>query len=142
MFLIFSFYPNDHTLNISNEINQFDNIKMMGFTFGDDDVILLIILGILLYFLPSIIGRNKRNFVSIMVLNTLLGWTFIGWLVSLIWSLSKDDEKVVVIKDSPNIKDTSVSISDELIKLKELKDNNIISEEEFIKLKDKLINQI
>jgi hypothetical protein len=36
-----------------------------------------------LYFLPSIIGLRKRNAGAIFVLNLLLGWTVIGWVVSL-----------------------------------------------------------
>jgi len=43
-----------------------------------------------LYFLPSVIGivKGKENVVAITVLNFFLGWTFIGWLVSLIWALT------------------------------------------------------
>lgn len=43
-----------------------------------------------LYFLPSIIGRDKRNFAAIFILNLLLGWTVIGWIVALIWALTVD----------------------------------------------------
>ena len=43
-----------------------------------------------LYFLPSIIGHNKRNFGAIFVLNLFLGWTVIGWIVALIWALTVD----------------------------------------------------
>ena len=47
---------------------------------------------ILLYFLPAIIGRKKRNRVAIFVLNLLFGWTFAGWVVLLVWAM-KDDRK-------------------------------------------------
>ena len=52
----------------------------------------LIALGICLslYFLPSIIGRNKRNIGAIVILNLLLGWTVIGWLVALVWAVTVD----------------------------------------------------
>jgi hypothetical protein len=45
--------------------------------------------GFVLYFLPSILAlaRNKRDTVSIFVLNFLLGWTAIGWVVALVWAL-------------------------------------------------------
>jgi Superinfection immunity protein/zinc-ribbon domain len=46
--------------------------------------------GLALYFLPSILGRNKRNFGAIFVLNLLLGWTLIGWVVALVWAVSSD----------------------------------------------------
>jgi hypothetical protein len=45
-----------------------------------------------LYFLPSIVAliRKKHNTGAIIVLNFFLGWTFIGWIVSLVWALSSD----------------------------------------------------
>ncbi len=43
-----------------------------------------ILLSLALYFLPSIVGRNKRNFGAICALNFLLGWTVIGWVVALV----------------------------------------------------------
>lgn len=43
-----------------------------------------------IYFLPVIIGRNKKNSKAIFVLNLFLGWTFIGWIIALIWATTKD----------------------------------------------------
>lgn len=43
-----------------------------------------------LYFLPTIIGNRKRNANAIFVLNLFLGWTFIGWVIALVWAVSKD----------------------------------------------------
>jgi Superinfection immunity protein len=42
-----------------------------------------------LHFLPTLIAgaRHARNFVWILVVNVLLSWTVIGWVVALIWSL-------------------------------------------------------
>lgn len=45
---------------------------------------------VIIYFLPTIIGRNKENSTSILMLNLFLGWTFIGWVVALVWATSKD----------------------------------------------------
>lgn len=52
-------------------------------------LLLLVLVGSALYFLPTIIaaGRGMRNTVAIFVLNMLLGWTFVGWVVSLVWAL-------------------------------------------------------
>jgi len=36
-----------------------------------------LIFGFLLYFLPSIIGRDKRDAAGIFLLNLLLGWIFV-----------------------------------------------------------------
>ena len=48
--------------------------------------------GFLFYFLPSIVAaaRSKRDLVSIFVLNFLLGWTAIGWVIALVWALKAD----------------------------------------------------
>lgn len=42
------------------------------------------------YFLPSIIAfrRDHHNDIPIVLMNIFLGWTFIGWVVALIWSAS------------------------------------------------------
>jgi Superinfection immunity protein len=40
----------------------------------------------LLYFLPAIIGRDKREATGILLLNLFLGWTGIGWVIALIWA--------------------------------------------------------
>jgi len=47
---------------------------------------------IALYFLPTMVACNghKKNKDAIMVLNLLTGWTFIGWLIALVWSFTKD----------------------------------------------------
>ena len=41
-----------------------------------------------LYFLPSFIAwrRNHRNTAAIVVVNLLLGWSFIGWIAALVWA--------------------------------------------------------
>jgi hypothetical protein len=38
---------------------------------------------VLLYFLPSLIARKKPNVRSVFLVNLLLGWTLIGWVVAL-----------------------------------------------------------
>lgn len=48
------------------------------------------------YFIPSIIGWNKRNSAPILAVNIFLGWTFIGWVVALIWAFSNDDTEPAV----------------------------------------------
>jgi hypothetical protein len=48
--------------------------------------------GFVMYFLPSIIAlaRSKRAVGAILVLNLLLGWTLIGWVIALVWALKQD----------------------------------------------------
>jgi hypothetical protein len=48
-----------------------------------------------IYAAPTIVAnvRGHRNKGSIIATNILLGWTFIGWCVALIWALSANAEK-------------------------------------------------
>jgi len=50
------------------------------------------IFGVLLYFLPCFIAkiREKRQKNAIMLLNLLLGWTVLGWIAALIWSVIEE----------------------------------------------------
>lgn len=43
-----------------------------------------------LYFVPTIVAsmRNHENAVAIAALNLLLGWTLVGWVAALVWSLT------------------------------------------------------
>jgi hypothetical protein len=51
------------------------------------------------YFLPTIIAllRRKPNAGGILLLNFFLGWTFIGWIVALVWAVSGDTGQQQVI---------------------------------------------
>lgn len=48
----------------------------------------LLVCGFALYFLPAIVARSRQhpNAAAILLLNLFLGWTFVGWVVSLVWS--------------------------------------------------------
>ena len=52
----------------------------------------LAVVALALYFVPSFIAvnKNKRNKNAIFALNLLLGWTFVGWVVALVWSLMQE----------------------------------------------------
>jgi hypothetical protein len=49
--------------------------------------VLLLILGV--YFLPTIVAGRHPNSSAIFVLNLLLGWTFVGWVIALVWACTK-----------------------------------------------------
>ena len=44
----------------------------------------------ILYFIPNIVayGRHHASGHAILALNVLLGWTGIGWIIAMIWSLT------------------------------------------------------
>lgn len=47
------------------------------------------LLGLLLYFVPSIVAaaRRMKNPAPLVVINVFLGWTFVGWVVALAWAV-------------------------------------------------------
>jgi hypothetical protein len=49
-----------------------------------------------IHFLPTIIAalRQGRSVVGIFLLNLLLGWTVIGWIVALVWALTNEPKYV------------------------------------------------
>lgn len=48
-------------------------------------ITLMFVLGLLVYFIPSIVAerRSVPNAGSVLVINIFLGWTLIGWIVAL-----------------------------------------------------------
>ncbi|OGQ28976.1 MAG: hypothetical protein A2321_01055 [Omnitrophica WOR_2 bacterium RIFOXYB2_FULL_45_11] len=61
---------------------------MQNFTMPE---LLLVVLIFAFYFLPTLIAflRQHKNKPAIFLLNLLLGWTVLGWVVSLVWSAMK-----------------------------------------------------
>lgn len=51
---------------------------------------ILLTVSIVFYIIPTIIAavRGHHNVGAIAALNFLLGWTFLGWVVALVWSLT------------------------------------------------------
>lgn len=55
---------------------------------------------VLIYFIPAIMGRDKTPRVGIFLANLFFGWTFIGWVATLIWAVS--------LKQDPEWKENAV----------------------------------
>jgi hypothetical protein len=55
------------------------------------------------YFLPAIVAssRHHRNRLAIGILNLLLGWTVLGWIVAMVWACTSD------VEPRPEVKYTS-----------------------------------
>ena len=61
----------------------------------DSEVVLLVwavstVAGPACWFLPVVVSvlRGHHNTFSIFLLTLLLGWTFVGWVVALVWSFT------------------------------------------------------
>ena len=63
-------------------------MQMQNFTILE---LLFVALIFAFYFLPTLIAflRQHKNKLAIFLLNLLLGWTVLGWVVSLVWSVVK-----------------------------------------------------
>jgi hypothetical protein len=74
--------PRQRGGSLPENIQSFRGIIMSG-------IILFVILACL-YFVPSIVARAREhhNYGAIVALNIFLGWTFIGWVASLVWALT------------------------------------------------------
>lgn len=64
-------------------------MQMQNLSLAEIGLIIIIIFG--LYLLPSLISflRRNINYPAIFLLNLLLGWTGIGWVVALVWSVAR-----------------------------------------------------
>ena len=51
---------------------------------------LFLIFSVLLYFLPTLIARDKPDLLAVFLVNLLLGWTVIGWFVALVWACAAE----------------------------------------------------
>jgi hypothetical protein len=97
----------------------------------------LLLLAFFAYFLPAMIAskRNHPNAPGILLLDLFLGWTFIGWLAALIWSVSAIREK----KPAP----APVAGDDKyqtLERLAALKEKGALTEQEYQLEKSKLLS--
>lgn len=59
--------------------------------------------GVAMYFLPTIIAvvGRRRNAVLVAVVNTLLGWSFVGWIVALVMAVTREPQPVIVVQQQP-----------------------------------------
>jgi len=58
-------------------------------------ILLAVVISLTLYFLPTLVAATRRhnNTIAICVLNLFLGWTFLGWVASLVWACTSNVAK-------------------------------------------------
>jgi len=63
-------------------------MQMQNFTILE---LFFVVLIFAFYFLPTLIAflRQHKNKLAIFLLNLFLGWTVLGWVGSLVWSVMK-----------------------------------------------------
>jgi len=53
--------------------------------------IIVFVITLVIYFLPTVIAvlRHHRNALAVFLVNFFFGWTGIGWIIALIWSVMR-----------------------------------------------------
>lgn len=94
-------------------------------------IIIACVFGFILYVIPMCIALKRKHpqRFPIGCLNIFLGWTFLGWVICLVWSLSNTKSEVQI----------SSNKYEDLARLQELKNNGTITETEFEVEKTKLL---
>lgn len=66
-------------------------ILVTGISTGDAQGAAIVAAALLAYLLPVLVawGRRRRNPGQVVVVNLLLGWTVIGWVVALVMALGE-----------------------------------------------------
>jgi hypothetical protein len=66
----------------------------ISFSIGWEETMSDILIGLLIYFLPVMIGmlRGHPDLFQIAFLNVFYGWTGIGWVGALVWAISGLEE--------------------------------------------------
>ncbi|PMY37307.1 hypothetical protein C1Y35_19665 [Pseudomonas sp. GW456-L14] len=92
-------------------------------------LVFLIVL-VVVYFIPTYIAyyRDHPNRIAIRLLNLFLGWTFLGWLACLIWSV------LAIEKNEDDLLGSPIKPEDkyqQLEKLGDLKERGLLTDSEY-----------
>jgi hypothetical protein len=108
---------------------------------------LIYVLAIGLYFLPTIIAYNKSFIMQVFLLNLLLGWTVIGWVIAIIWAVKEEKKPQIQYSSVQNDEypsskqdDSPKSLTEELKLIQEMKENGILNDDEFNLAKAKILS--
>jgi hypothetical protein len=58
-----------------------------------------------LLFLPTLVARSRNhpNTLPIFLVNLFFGWTFVGWMVALIWACTRPARPVLYVPAYPTV---------------------------------------
>ena len=106
---------------------------------------------VILHFWPTIVARHRNHPSSggILALNLFLGWTLIGWVVALAWSLngakpsgsSLQGPASNIHAPGAQARTPTPGVADELLKLVALRDSGVLTEQEFELQKRKALGE-
>ena len=61
------------------------------------------VLIVFIYLIPSFIARDKIQFKYIVLFNVLFGFTGIGWLISLVWSINAKSKTIDFLRNDNDL---------------------------------------
>lgn len=95
--------------------------------------LIVLAIAIFIYFLPTVIGRRKRNVTAIFVLNLFLGWSIIGWIVALVWACTTDPQPTIIQNNvsTPPVSTNQPGTSDQLQLLDHMRATGKLSNDEY-----------
>ncbi|MBS4088738.1 MULTISPECIES: superinfection immunity protein [Pseudomonas] len=106
---------------------------------GPLGMLVLLFVVFMVYFMPCLNAYHRRhpNFNSIFLLNLLLGWTLIGWVIAIVWSASSIPpvEPIRVRPETEPSEDKYQKIE----RLGGLKDKGLLTESEYEAEKAKIL---
>lgn len=93
-----------------------------------------------IYILPMIIAFNRHheNYTAIFLLNLLLGWTLVGWVVALVWAIVGRRRMQVGERHAVSTTSDRYKMIEQITALK---NGGSLSEEEFEREKTRILNQ-
>ena len=86
----------------ANEPVDFEQMEMGEAIFTLVVGVVLFLFFIALWFLPALIAahRSHRNTLAIFLVCLFLGWTGLGWVIALIWAVTRQPEMHVVVQQN------------------------------------------
>jgi len=56
--------------------------------------LIVVLIAFTFYMVPTIVAmlRDHPNMLAIFIVNLLLGWLFVGWIVAMVWSVTAIDK--------------------------------------------------
>lgn len=93
---------------------------------------------VVIYLIPTIVAISRKHLqkVPIILINILLGWSFIGWVVALVWACTKSKPKEVHIYNQG----ANVDLKEKIELLNKLHENGFVTDEELEQKKKDLLN--
>ena len=112
--------------------------------------IAFLVFSVIVYFAPTILAIDKHHPspVAVFIVNLLLGWTIIGWIVALMWATGAPTNVINPVKTVSPIdaaiaptNQSTTGITEEIRRLAALKAQGLITEEEFTKGKSRILEK-